>query len=349
MTSAIRQLDVRRIYSVRSGAAAPVAVGARATGRFTALGTISLLTAALWTYLAWWPADRLILTNLMTASLNHLSASGGMLGLEHVFARAPEGIAGPAPPDGTTPFLAPPAGTGAGEFGPAASGDEPPGMQAMAWLAGDMYAWLTVTTVVGIWLAFCGGAALAGAPFVDGARRRPVIIAAVLIAMLAAWMGSNLWDKEPLPGLSETSTELLFAAAMVLIGWLLVVALPPRSALLAGVVLMVALAGGGALTWLRLETGYPTAAPRIAAAVGLIIAGLFGTVARRRVISLHRVAVVFILVATVTTLVALKVADSHGGIQSHHLTFTTYAGIAGAQLSFAAILAGALALRARLP
>ena len=354
MASTTQQLEVRRIYTVRSGRAAPVAVEIRARAPFSVLGAMSLIVAATWFYLTWWPADRLITTNVTTATLVRLSAVGDPLGFDRLFGRAPPELANPAPPEDTEPMVLPE------EEGPPAEKDanleqlQAEASRALAWLAGDMWAWLAITTIVGAWLALCGGSAVAGSPITDSARRRPAILLAIVLALVAVWIGTKLWRNAPLfaAGGSRAATagpgaEIAFVALALLVGWLLAAALPTRRAGVAAVVLALALVGGGVLTQVKLETGYPAAAPRIAAVTVMVIAALIGAAAHRRTASLHRWAVVLILVATVATIIGLQVAESFGGIHTHALTGTTYVCLFAAQASYAAVLAVALALRLR--
>jgi len=354
MASTTRQLEVQRIYSVRSGRAAPVAVETRARVPFSVLGAMSLIVAATWLYLTWWPADRLISTNLTTTTLARLSAMGDPLGVDRFFGRAPPELANPAPPEDTEPMVLPEEEGPPAETGPSPQQIQAEASRALAWLAGDMCAWLAITTIVGAWLALCGGSAVAGSPITDSARRRPLILVAIVLALVAVWIGVKLWKKEPLfaVGGSHAATiapgaEIAFVALALLVGWLLAAALPTRWAGAAAVVLTLALVAGGVLTWVKLEAGYPAAAPRIAAVAVMVMATLVGAAAHRRTAVFHRWAVVLILVATVATVIGLQVAESFGGIHTHALTGTTYVCLVAAQASYAAVLAAALALRLR--
>lgn len=355
MSAATRQLEVRRVYSARPGGAVPVTMQRRAPARFSVLGAMSLLLAASWLYLTWWPADRLIGANVMAAAINRLSASGSdPLGFGPWLGSAPEDLANPAPPEGTAPLVGAAEKTPPAEAGPTSHEITPQNERAMKWLLGDMWAWLAIATFVGGWLAMCGGAAAAGAPITNPTRRRQAVLLAIMAAMGTAWLGMSLWKNDPILGASasyaqtlERAAEIAVVVLAVLAAWLLAAALSPGWARAAAIVLAAALIGGGILTSVKLETGYPAAAPRLGAVAGMLIAALIGASAYRRTAWLHRAAIVLVLVATGATLAGVTVAESFGGVYTHELTAGTYAYLAAGQASYAFVLGAALALRLR--
>ncbi len=217
----------------------------------------------------------------------------------------------------------------------------------MRWLGGTMWTWLAISTVVGGWLGLCGGAAAAGVPVADGARRRRMVLGAIVLALVACGISIRLWKGQGALGLSRTTTEIAFVAMVFSVAWLLAVTLPGRSAGRVAGVLTLLLIGAIALTGVKLQTGYPSGAPRIAVVVGMVIAILIGATVVNRSAGLHRVAVGLVLFAAVATVIALKVASSMGGVHTHDLTFTTYVAVGAVQASYAVVLCGAVALRLR--
>ena len=118
--------------------------------------------------------------------------------------------------------------------------------------------------------------------------------------------------------------------------------------------LAVVLGGIGGLAWrdwyretYAVFASYPAAALRITAVCLMVVAILAGAFMSRRSVGLHRIGIILIVIAAVTTLAALKYAESAGGIHTHVLSGTTYVVIGAAQLACAGVLAGALALRLR--
>ncbi len=351
--TATRRLEIRRIYSVTPAKAAVVSAGRAAPLQVSVLGILSLAVAASWIYAAWWPGDRFATRNLMMTGLAVPMAGGG-LGLDGLLGLVPEDLADPAPPEGTEA-----ADFGdAAEFGPAMTTAGPEEIEAgqatMRSLYIDMWVWLVVTSVAGAWLAMAGGAAVAGFPVTDQAKRRAMFLAAAIAAVLASVVARQLWHGRSVLGLTGVVPELALVGLAVLVAYVLAVCLSTRTAGLAAGALGLGLVVVGGLAWRDWYTGtqaicesYPASAPRIAAVAALVVAGLAGAAMFRRSNTLQRGAVVLMLAAAITTVAALKYAESAGGLHSDGLTGSAYALVVLAQLSYAAVLVGAQVLRTR--
>lgn len=352
-----RQLEIHRIYS--AGPARAAAIPAQKTSavrRVSVVGAMSLAVAAAWVYVAWWPADRLISRNLMLAGLANMPLRGDALGFGQVFGEAPEDLADPAPPEGTDAVV--PAGEEGGAFGGPADDDfealGASGQRVMERLYADMWAWLIVTTLAALCLALSGGSAAAGLRVTDPTKRRRRILGATLVALIAAWIASRLWQGRGALMLPETVLEAAFVACGLGAAYLLVTALRARAAGLLAILLAAGLAVVTGWAWrdwytesFELFESYPAAAPRIVAVVLMVVAALAGAAMFRRSVGLHRITVVLIAVAAVTTAAALKYAASSGGVHTHTLSGATYVFLVAAQASYAVVLVGALGLRAR--
>ncbi len=365
MTTTGRQLEIRRIYSASpTRAAATIRTQARAGPRlrFSALGPLSLLVAAAWTFVVWFPADRLILTNVMRTGLAHLSdLSGGEVSFADFLGTAPDDLADPTPPADSEETVPPAAAHDSGAA-PEAAGPtdeeraerEAQSTRLLVRLNIDKWVWLIVTTFTACWLAMSGAASVAGAQVTDPARRRQLLMGASILMLLAAVVGVRLWHGKPLPGLPKPAGEITFVAFAALAVYALALALRPWLAGVAAVLLgLVAVCVGGAAFYdwwsgsLGLVEVYPLFAARMAPVVLLVVAGLAGAAMARRAVGLHRAGVVLILVATVVTLGGLKYAESIGGVHTHVLTAGDYGKLAIAQSAYAWVLIGALALRLR--
>ncbi|MCP4249112.1 MAG: hypothetical protein GY778_18875 [bacterium] len=350
MASTIRQLEIKRIYSSRSSGFAPAVTEAAPAVRFSLLGIVTLLLAGSWIYLAWWPADRLMLTNVIRAGLVHVPIAGGLGGL---IGLAPGDLADPAPPEGTKAMVLPeemgPAPDDAAQQARAAEG-----AKVMMILGAIMESWLTFATIAGCWLAMCAGAAVSSAPIAAAEKRRSALMGAVLIGVAATWVGLRLWQAQPIIGLGDANTataatgsEMAFVALILIAAWLAASTLTPRGVGAVAVVLTLLLIAGGALTWIKFQRSYPTVAPRLAAATGMAIAVMIGALAGRRLVGLFRVGVVLIVFAAIVSVVGLALADAFDGVHTHELTATTYALVAAVPVAYAAVLLGARAVRLR--
>ncbi|MCH7813953.1 MAG: hypothetical protein IID40_08025 [Planctomycetes bacterium] len=350
MATTIRQLDIRRIYTSRSAGFAPAVTEAKSGARFSVLGVLTLLLAGSWIYLAWWPADRLLGRNLIQAGLVHFPMVGGLgalLGL------APADLANPAPPEGTEAMVLP------DEMGPpsddaARQASQAQGVRAMKVLTAIMESWLALATLTGCWLAMCAGAAINSAPIAAAEKQRPILMGAVLIGLAAVWLGYRLWQAHRIIALGDsnaaatgTGTEIAFVTLVLIAVWLSVAALTPRGVGAVAAVLTLLLIGGGALIWIKLETLYPSVAPRLAAVLGTAIAVLVGALAGRRLIGLFRVGVVLAVVAAIVSVAGLALANAFGGVHTHELTATTYALVAAVPVAYAVVLLGARAVGLR--
>ena len=355
MTTMAQQLEIRRIYSSSpTRAAATIRTKGRERTRTSVLGPLSLIVAAAWIYVAWWPADRLIGANLMGTGLGYMAAlSGGELTLADLFGAPPEDRANPAPPEGTEavllvedePVVGPPEPTPE-EIQERAAESE----LLMGKLYADMWVWLAVTTLGGVCLALAGGAAAANAPVADAAKRRQLGLAGAFAAMLSVVIGAWLWKQHGGHDLHQTLGEVGFVAAALVASYLFALALTPRVAGRLAVVLTLLLVGIGGFAWhdwAQEEFKYPAFAVRIVPVVLMVIAAVAGAAMFRRVARLHRVSVAAVLAATAVTVIALKVAESLGGVHTHQPDTGTYAMLVVAQSSYAWVLLAALALRLR--
>ncbi|HUU85456.1 MAG TPA: hypothetical protein VM243_18305 [Phycisphaerae bacterium] len=344
MSTGADQLQIRRIYSSSPAKAATISVAGAARARFSVLGVLHLLVAGVWLYVAWWPADRLIITNLSTTGLIHLSATGGLDGL---FGSAPSNVANPAPPEGTEAVYLN-AKTARGAPDKAARAEAlAESERTLTRIGVTMETWFVLVTIVGGWLALCGGAAAAGIPVLDAGRRRQLLRVAIVLGLVAAGIAIKLWKGGSGAASPLTVVEIAFVAVVMLVAWSMAVALPRRAAGRTAAVLGLILIGGIALTAMQYGRGYPAGAPRVAAALGMVIAALIGAVAARRLVGLQRVAVVMVLLAAVGTMILLKIAGSLGSVHTHTLDVSTYAWVGVVPASYAAALLAALALRLR--
>jgi hypothetical protein len=317
---------------------------------------MSLTVAAAWVYTTWWPADRLIMRNLMLAGMTSVPVHGGTAGLDQLFGEVPEDLADPAPPEGTEAVAAPREEEADFAAPPNPDFEELAiqGQQVMTRLYVDMWVWLGVTTLAAAWLALSGGSAAAGLAVIDPAKRRLGVVVAVIAAVLAAWLARRLWQGQSIPVLPHSVAEVAFVACGLAVAYLLATSLSSRGAGLLAIVLALGLVGIGGWAWrdwytqsFELFESYPLAAPRIVAVVLMVVAALAGAGMFRRSVGLHRIAVVLILVAAITTAAALKYAAANGGVHTQTLSGTTYVGLAAAQVSYAAVLIGVLAVRLR--
>lgn len=344
MTNSTQQIEIRRVYSSSPARAATIKVGGRARVRISILGVMNLLAAGVWIYVAWWPADRLIIANLSMTGLIHLSATGGLDGL---FGNAPSDVANPAPPEGTEAV-----------YGNAESGREAPDEAAKAEILAEsertllrigitMETWFALATIVGAWLALCGGAAVASRPVVDPGRRRRLLRVAIILGLVATGIAVKLWKGGTGAASALTLVEMAFVAVVMVVAWSLAAALPRRAAGRTAMVLCLILIGGIALSAMHYERGHPAGAPRVGAALGMVIAALIGAASARRLVGLHRAAVAIVLLGAIGTMILLKIASSLGSVHTHTLTAATYAGMAALPILYAAVLLAALAVRLR--
>jgi hypothetical protein len=348
-----RRLEIRRVYSASPTRAVAISAGRAAPLQFSILGIMSLAVAAAWTYAVWWPGDRFATRNLMLTALA-VPVGGAQLGIDTLLGNVPEDLADPAPPEGTqAEFPAADAEVLVGPVGPEPEAIEA-GQRTMREVYIDIWVWLVVMAVAGSWLALSGGAAAAGYPVTDAAKRRPMMLAAVIAALVAAVLARQLWNGRGTLGLGESVSEIAFVALALVVTYLLAVSLTARTAGRLALLLALLLIIVGGLAWRDWYTesyaicdSYPAAAPRIAAVAVMVVAGLAGAAMSRRSVGLHRIGVVLVLAAAITTVAALKYAESAGGIHTHTLSASTYAVALLVPGCYAVVLVGALALRLR--
>lgn len=333
-----RQLEIRRVYSASPGrAAGSLAVPARPMG-VSKLGIATLIVASAWIYAAWFPTDRFMITALFMTQLNQPPEASG-LDLSMLLKRPGPQDEGPAPPEGTEPVASvEDPRTSAGSI-PASDPDLiAQAKRTTQYLVGDMFCWLAVMTVTGCYLAFCAGSSITLTPIVDAQRRRQLILVAAVALLLSILLARGLWHQDPFANIPKPIAEVFLVLLAGFVSWVLLVMVTPRTAQWLAIVAAGLLLVGGFRTWQIYGTGYPTAAPRIAAVVAMTIALLAGASATRRSSQLYGYAIWTVVAATVLTMFAIWYGDHLGGFQEKSPALQTYALIAMAQLSYALVL-----------
>jgi hypothetical protein len=342
--TASRELEIRRIYtSSPLSVATSRSVSRPRSTRISILGLLSLVVGMGWIYVTWWPADSLITTNMFRAMPDIIWADLG----ERMFRVAPPELADPAPPpgaDASAKRFRPPKPPQAGKLTDAERVEIAFTQKVLAVVP---YGWLTITTAAALWLAFCSGAGVAMLGLTDPTKRRSMVLVALIALLVAAGLSAKLWHGKSIMGLSDNTIGFLLCACAAAGTWILVWALPVRFTAAIGALAAILLAAAGWWVWREYGASFPTVTGRLGAVAGAVVLAFIGSAFSRRVLGLHKLAIAAVLLATVTTLIGLVVAQKYDAIRTHDIAASQYATIAIAQSSYAWVLMILLALRIR--
>jgi hypothetical protein len=247
--SMTRELDVTTVYRA-DGERRPAAVsvsGARV------LALLSLVVAAAWFYVTWFPVDRRLTRQILWVSLNQPIPVDWSV------------ILPPPPPDVANPDRSPRAVPQAKPEKPDQAAFDAAVAESRATLRKlniAMYGWLTVTTLAAAWLAMCAGAGLANWASSPQARR-PVRAFAIVCAVVAVALGAWIWWSHAKgAGKPPRSVEIVLTLAVMGLGGAFSAQATLRQIALACAVAVVSLAGLAAYTWKTYGAGWPPLAAR---------------------------------------------------------------------------------------
>ncbi|MFH0982261.1 MAG: hypothetical protein V2A79_12060 [Planctomycetota bacterium] len=309
------------------------------------LGCVTLLVAAVWLYVTWFPV-RHFLGGAYCDAVVHLP---GLVDWSQVlgFKPPPPELANPAQPAGggldeavmdleetpTTPEVA--RGAQSQESLAAQSAQS---QAVLWWLTAVMYAWLGTMTVVACWLAMTGGAGIGGWLASPGQARPARVLAAMMLTVVAL----ITWEYWPRPSSAlpdfPRAVQFAYAAAFALLAWAVCASSSRTGAVGLGAV------GGGALialmvfTWLSYKGQWPVRASQTVWFGVMVVAALAGAARPSWRRGLTSGAIVLVLSSCVVTAVGLWYAQRHGGFGSDAPTAKTYVKALVIQSSFAWIL-----------
>ncbi|MCK4659605.1 MAG: hypothetical protein KAV82_08815 [Phycisphaerae bacterium] len=351
-----RDLDITVIYSedgVVSSPAKPrrrVSTGRRA-GAGRLLGTLTLLVAAGWLYVTWFPASHFLRTSLIEATFN----LPGLIDLEQLlgFKPPPAELANPAPPESES--LDDPMGEMEDSRESAVGSAEQPDVRSPEALAQQRddsrialrrlmitkYAWIVVMTAVACALAMAGGAGVGGwlaGPGSAGIVR--LFAVAMLVGVgIIAW---KCWPRlgEAIPEFPET-LQYAYAGGFLLAAWGLCASWSKSGVgwfILVGLVGLVVLCGGAWCIWRTYGEGWPIRATQTFWFAALVIAALTGAAFSTHLRGLIGLSIVLVLLSCVATAVGMWYGQHNGGFVTFRPTGVTYLKVLAIQSAFAWVL-----------
>lgn len=257
--SMTRDLDVTTIYRADSEhrSAAVSVSGARV------LAVLSLVVAASWFYVTWYPVDRYLTRQMLWVSLNQPIPVDWSV----ILPPPPPNVANPKGSPRPAPQAKPETPTDAAYDAAVAES-----RATLRKLNIAMYGWLTVTSLAAGWLAMCAGAGLANWASTPNSQRS-VRTLAILFALVAVAIGGWIWWSHLRgEGKPPRSTEIVLAVALMGLGGAFSARATVRQTALACAVALVSLAGLAAYTWKTYGAGWPPLAARTSILLAFVFA-----------------------------------------------------------------------------
>ena len=315
------------------------------------MGCLTLLMAASWMYVTWFPVRHF----LGGAYLEAMISLPGLVDLSQVlgFAPPPPELANPARPAGNVPGQsitesagapAVPAYRSGAKPSPSAADQRAQSQAVLGRLTAVKYVWIVIMTIVGCWLAMTGAAGVSGW-LTDPGRARAVRFfagAMLLTAGLVTWW---YWPRagEELRKIPQT-VQLAYAAAFALLAWSVCTSSSRSGLARLFVVGLVVLVVGAALIWHSYHGQFPIRASRTCVFCLMVVFALLGAVLSSRVRGLTSVAIVLVFLSCIATVVAMWYAKRTGGFVTYAPTAVTYVKAMVLQSVLAWMLLGARAV-----
>ena len=349
-----RDLDVTVVYS-EGGVAVSRARRTMPVGRVDRrrlLGCLTLLTAAAWLYVTWFPVRHFLGGAYLEAMIN----LPGLIDLSQVlgFKPAPPELANPAGPTGKepgesakAPMEAPavPAYRSDAEPLPSAADQRAQSQAILGRLAAAKYTWITIMTIVGCWLAMTGAAGVSGW-LTDPGRARPARLLAgamLLIVGLITWW---YWPRagEELRRIPQAA-QLAYAAAFALLAWSVCTSSSRAGLVRLFVVGLVVLTVMSALIWRSYHEQFPIRASQTCAFCLMVVLAMLGAALSSHLRGLTAIAIVLARLSCAATVVAMRYAQRSGGFVTYTPTAITYVKAIVLQSLFVWLLLAARVLR----
>ena len=350
--TASRELDVTVVYS-EGGVVSPAVKRRTAPPRVDRrrlLGCLTLLMAASWMYVTWFPVRHF----LGGAYLKAMTNLPGLVDWSHVlgFKPPPPNLANPAPPKsarsdepiGKVEEPAPVSAYRSDATPPPASADQRARSQAiLARLGIAKYTWLTVMTIVGCWLAMTGAAGVGGWRVSPGQARSTQLFAIVMlvfVTLITIWY----WPRAGAElARIPRGVQIAYAAAFALLAGSVCASSSRGKAARLFVIGLVVLGVLTTLAWHKYEGGFPIRATQACVFCLMIVVALLGAALSSHVRGLTSVAIVLVLLSCVATVIGMLYGQRNGGFVTYTPMKATCVAVIAVviQSSFAGVLLGA--------
>ncbi len=314
------------------------------------MGCLALLMAASWMYVTWFPVRHFLggAYIKVMANLPGLVDWGDVLG----FKPPPPDLANPAPPEsarsdepiGKVEEPAPVPAYRSDAAPPPASADQRARSEAiLARLGITQYAWLTVMTIVGCWLAMTGAAGVGGwlvNPGQARAARLFTIVMLVAVTLITFWY----WPRAGAElARIPRGVQIAYAAAFALLAGSVCASSSRGKAARLFVVGLVVLGVLTILAWHKYEGGFPIRATQACMFCLMIVVALLGAALSTHVRGLTSVAIVLVLLSCMATVIGMWYGQRNGGFVTYTPAKAAYVAVITVviQSLFAGVLVGA--------